>query len=99
MGAANVENVIELEVLTYDGLRMTVGATGDDDFERSSRRRTARAIYRAMLELRERYADRYAALPPIPRRVSGYNLPALLPEDGFILPRALVGSEARAWSS
>ncbi|HEY6050374.1 MAG TPA: FAD-linked oxidase C-terminal domain-containing protein, partial [Thermoanaerobaculia bacterium] len=31
--------------------------------------------------------------PHIPRRVSGYNLPALLPENGFDLARALVGSE------
>src|SRR5213076_275027 len=31
--------------------------------------------------------------PEIPRRVSGYNLPWLLPERGFDLARALVGSE------
>jgi len=32
--------------------------------------------------------------PDIPRRVSGYNLDQLLPENGFHVARALVGSEA-----
>lgn len=31
--------------------------------------------------------------PDIPRRVSGYNLDQLLPENGFNVARALVGSE------
>src|SRR5207244_1406950 len=31
--------------------------------------------------------------PNIPRRVSGYNLPGLLPENGFHVGRALVGTE------
>ena len=31
--------------------------------------------------------------PDIPRRVSGYNLDSLLPENGFDVARALVGSE------
>src|SRR6185312_3994758 len=31
--------------------------------------------------------------PRIPRRVSGYNLDELLPENGFHVARALVGSE------
>ncbi len=47
-----------------------------------------------MRDLRDRYADlireRY---PDIPRRVSGYNLDELLPEKGFNVARALVGSE------
>jgi FAD/FMN-containing dehydrogenase/Fe-S oxidoreductase len=43
-------------------------------------------------------AETYAALirqkfPNIPRRVSGYNLNYLLPENGFHIARALVGSE------
>src|SRR5579864_6729432 len=42
--------------------------------------------------------DQYAGLvrerfPNIPRRVSGYNLNFLLPENGFHVARALVGSE------
>src|SRR6202522_3355250 len=46
----------------------------------------------------KKLADQYANLvrqkfPNIPRRVSGYNLNYLLPENGFHIARALVGSE------
>src|SRR6185312_8734946 len=34
-----------------------------------------------------------AHFPKIPRRVSGYNLDELLPENGFHVARALVGTE------
>ena len=34
-----------------------------------------------------------ARFPDIPRRVSGYNLDQLLPENGFNVARALVGTE------
>jgi FAD/FMN-containing dehydrogenase len=48
-----------------------------------------------MKAIRDKYADlirrRY---PDIPRRVSGYNLNQLLPENGFHVARALVGSES-----
>lgn len=42
--------------------------------------------------------DKYAPLirerfPKIPRRVSGYNLDDLLPENGFHVARALAGTE------
>src|SRR5207248_3402941 len=51
-------------------------------------------IYRQLDELRHRYADLIRArYPQIPRRVSGYNLDELLPEKGFNIARALVGSE------
>ncbi len=47
-----------------------------------------------MKAIRDQYGDlvrqRY---PNIPRRVSGYNLNYLLPENGFHVARALVGSE------
>ncbi|HJU04799.1 MAG TPA: FAD-linked oxidase C-terminal domain-containing protein, partial [Nitrospiraceae bacterium] len=51
-------------------------------------------IYRRLRVLRDKYADlireRY---PKIPRRVSGYNLQELLPEHGFDVAKALVGTE------
>ncbi len=48
----------------------------------------------ALRDLRDRYADQIRArYPDIPRRVSGYNLPFLLPERGFQVAQALVGSE------
>ena len=47
-----------------------------------------------MRDLRDRYAERIRErYPDIPRRVSGYNLDELLPEKGFNVARALVGSE------
>jgi Fe-S oxidoreductase len=51
-------------------------------------------IYAALLQLREEYADLIRArFPKIPRRVSGYNLDDLLPENGFDVARALAGTE------
>ena len=44
--------------------------------------------------LRDEYADEIRRrYPDIPRRVSGYNLDDLLPENGFHVARSLVGSE------
>lgn len=90
-----VHQVEALEILTYDGERMRVGATSDEEIDRiigSGGRRGE--IYRQMLELRDRYADVIRArLPEIPRRVSGYGLDQLLPEKGFNVARALVGTE------
>ncbi len=55
--------------------------------------RAARSTAR-LRDLRDRYADEIRArYPDIPRRVSGYNLPWLLPENGFNVARALVGTE------
>jgi len=88
MGGETVHNVIELEVLTYDGAHMTLGAGRPAASGREAE------IYAALERLRDTYADAIRrAFPPIPRRVSGYNLPALLPENGFNVARALVGSE------
>ncbi|WP_021599271.1 FAD-binding and (Fe-S)-binding domain-containing protein [Actinomadura welshii] len=89
------DSVARLEVLTYDGLRMWVGETSDEDYEAIQAAGGRRAeIYRALRALRddgmELVRTRY---PDIPRRVSGYNLDALLPEKHFDVARALVGSE------
>jgi FAD/FMN-containing dehydrogenase/Fe-S oxidoreductase len=91
MGGETVANVIELEVLTYDGLRLTLGEGGIVKGGESER---AKDIARRLHALAERNADDIRArFPPIPRRVSGYNLPALLPEKGFDLAKAVVGTE------
>ena len=51
-------------------------------------------IYKKLRDLRDKYADLIREkFPNIPRRVSGYNLPQLLPENGFNVAQALVGSE------
>ncbi|HXV06238.1 MAG TPA: FAD-linked oxidase C-terminal domain-containing protein [Solirubrobacterales bacterium] len=95
MAGKTVENVEELEVLTYDGLRLRVGPTGDQELERIVSAGGRRGeIYRELRELRDRYAEAIRArFPRIPRRVSGYNLDQLLPENGFNVARALVGTE------
>jgi FAD/FMN-containing dehydrogenase/Fe-S oxidoreductase len=89
-------NVLEMDVLTYDGLRLGVGPTSDEELSRiiSSGGRRAE-IYDQLLALRDRYAELIRSrFPQIPRRVSGYNLDALLPENGFDVSRALVGTES-----
>jgi len=95
LGGKTVDNVEELDILLYDGTRMTVGRTSDDEFQSilaAGGRRAA--IYRGLREIRDTYAqlvrERY---PRIPRRVSGYNLDELLPENGFNVGRALIGTE------
>ena len=51
-------------------------------------------IETALNEIATQYADQIRQkFPNIPRRVSGYNLNYLLPENGFHIARALVGSE------
>src|SRR5690242_4172903 len=94
MGGKTVDNVDELEILTYDGLRMTVGRTSDAELERIIADGGARGVmYRKLRDLRDRYAGLVRErFPRIPRRVSGYNLDELLPENGFHVARALVGS-------
>ncbi len=97
MAGKAVDNVIEMDILLYDGTQMTVGWMDDKQLEYEIGRggRTGE-IYSSLKSLRTRYAglinERY---PHIPRRVSGYNLDQLLPgKDGrFNIARALVGSE------
>jgi FAD/FMN-containing dehydrogenase len=95
MAGKTSDNVIALDVVLYDGTRLTVGETSDDDLARIIDAGGRRGeIYRSLRELRDRVAERVRAeYPDIPRRVSGYNLDELLPERGFHVARALVGSE------
>jgi FAD/FMN-containing dehydrogenase/Fe-S oxidoreductase len=94
LGGKTVDNVEELRILLYDGTQMTVGATTRDEVERILRQGGREAeIYQSLLGIGDRYADLIRArFPKIPRRVSGYNLDDLLPEQ-FNLARALVGTE------
>jgi FAD/FMN-containing dehydrogenase/Fe-S oxidoreductase len=95
LGGKVADNVESLDLVLYDGTRMTVGRTGPDELEAAIRAGGRRGeIYAGLARLRDRYAglirEKY---PRIPRRVSGYNLDELLPENGFHVARALVGSE------
>ena len=95
LGGKAVDNVHSMDVVLYDGTRMTVGATSPEELEAIIRAGGRRGeVYAGLRRLRDRYGDlvrkRY---PRIPRRVSGYNLDELLPENKFNVARALVGSE------
>jgi FAD/FMN-containing dehydrogenase/Fe-S oxidoreductase len=88
-------NIDELEIVTYDGVRMRVGSTSDAELESIIREGGRRGeIYAGLTALRDQYGNLIRAkYPDIPRRVSGLNLNFLLPENGFHVARALVGSE------
>ena len=90
-----VDNVESLDLVLYDGTRMTVGKTSQDELdELMSVPGRIGEIYRGLAQMRVRYANLIREkYPRIPRRVSGYNLDELLPENGFNVARALVGSE------
>jgi FAD/FMN-containing dehydrogenase/Fe-S oxidoreductase len=95
MAGRTVDNVLELDVLTYDGERMRVGPTSDAEFEQIIRAGGRRAeIYSRLRALRDQYADLIRSrYPNIPRRVSGYSLDELLPQRGFNVAKSLVGAE------
>jgi len=95
MAGKTDDNIEELEILTYDGLRMKVGQTSDAELEKIIGEGGRRGeIYAGLKRLRDTYSGLIQKLyPNIPRRVSGYNLNYLLPENGFHVARALVGSE------
>ena len=95
MAGRTDENVLALEVVTADGAIVETGPTSDAELARIAARGGRSAeIHRGLAALRDRYgAAIRTRFPDIPRRVSGYNLPALLPENGFDVARSLVGSE------
>jgi len=95
LGGKVSDNIESLDIVLYDGTRMTVGPTSDAELDRLIRAGgRVGQIYSGLASLRDRYAGLIRErFPRIPRRVSGYNLDDLLPENGFHVGRALVGSE------
>ena len=95
MGGKTVDNIATLDLLLYDGTRLTVGPTTEAELEAHIKTGgRIGEIYAALKSLRDTYSDQVRAkFPRIPRRVSGFNLDELLPESNFNLARALVGSE------
>lgn len=95
MAGRTADNVRSMDIVTYDGVRMRVGPTSEEELAQIIREGGRRGeIYAGLKEIRDRYADEIRRrYPQIPRRVSGYNLDELLPEKGFNVARALVGSE------
>src|SRR5581483_2298053 len=96
MAGKTTDNIERLEILTYDGLRMWVGKTSEGELAQLIQEGGRKGeIYRKLKSLRDRYADRIRErFPKIPRLVSGYPLNELLPENGFHVARALVGTES-----
>jgi FAD/FMN-containing dehydrogenase/Fe-S oxidoreductase len=95
LGGKAVDNVESLDIVLYDGTRMTVGATPQEQLDALIRAGgRVGQIYAGLARIRDRYATLVREkFPRIPRRVSGYNLDELLPENNFNVARALVGSE------
>src|SRR4051794_12413482 len=97
LAGVTADNVESLDVLLYDGTRLTVPSRMSDAELEAAIARGGRPgeVYARLRDLRDRYArlirERY---PKIPRRISGYNLDRLLPEHGFNVAAALVGTEA-----
>jgi len=100
MAGKTDDNIEELEILTYDGARLKVGpnfihdhvGTGSPELSGRSDPDRATQLRASLKHIAAQYADLIRQkFPNIPRRVSGYNLNYLLPENGFHIARALVG--------
>jgi FAD/FMN-containing dehydrogenase/Fe-S oxidoreductase len=98
-GPRTSDNVEAMEVVTYDGARLWVGSGEEEHLDEIIAAGGRKGeIYAQLRDLRDRYAglirERYQPIDKLPRRVSGYNLDELLPERGFNVARALVGTES-----
>lgn len=97
-GPRTSDNVHSMEIVLYGGERFKVGVGEEQHLDAIIREGGRKGeIYRALRDLRDRHADlireRFRPVTEVPRRVSGYNLDELLPERGFNVARALVGTE------
>lgn len=95
MAGKTVENIERLEILTYDGERFWVGPTDEEAYQEHIQAGGRRAeIVQGLKNLVDHYETEIRqGFPKLKRRVSGYNLDQLLPENGFNIARALVGVE------
>ncbi|MBR7193466.1 FAD-binding and (Fe-S)-binding domain-containing protein [Gordonia sp. SCSIO 19800] len=90
------DHIVELHLVTADGLMLTATRDGLRATEAADAAAAERAA-EITASLRELTTANLAILrtqlETIPRQVSGYHLAKLLPENGFDVARALVGSE------
>ncbi|MCO5997050.1 FAD-binding and (Fe-S)-binding domain-containing protein [Actinoallomurus rhizosphaericola] len=98
-GPRTSDNVHAMEIVTYGGERFWVGNGEEDRLEEIITAGGVKGeIYARLRDLRDRYAHAiragYRPVSELPRRVSGFNLDELLPERGFNVARALVGTES-----
>ncbi len=91
-----VDNVERLVAVTYGGDVLDVGNYDDATYATAVRHGGPLApVLGGLRELGRRYAPQIRShFPEIPRRVSGYNLDQLLPENTLNVARALVGTES-----
>ena len=98
LAGKTVDNIEELRILLHDGTVMTVSATTDkaeiDSIVAQKEDAAAGLIPRCAAFATGTANLIRARFQKIPRRVSGYNLDQLLPENGFHVARSLVGTEA-----
>ncbi len=96
LGLRMSDNTHAMDVLLYDGTRMHVGPTPPDLIEAMIRAGGRQGeIYTGIKSIVEHYGEAIRnRFPKLQRRVSGYNLDDLLPENGCNIARALVGSES-----
>ncbi len=97
MAGVTADNIDALDVLLYDGTRLTLpSAVSEAELQQVIARGGREGeLYARLRELRDRAAPLIEArYPKIPRRISGYNLDQLLPDHGFNLAAAFVGSES-----
>ncbi|MFC3480325.1 FAD-binding and (Fe-S)-binding domain-containing protein [Kocuria carniphila] len=90
------DHTVEIDVVTSDGARLTATATdlrATDPTDRASIMRAEELSRELRALAQEHLATFRVELGQIPRQVSGYHLQNLLPEKGFNVARALVGSE------
>ncbi|GAB2794534.1 FAD-binding and (Fe-S)-binding domain-containing protein [Halomonas shantousis] len=98
-GPRTCDNVHSLDIVTYDGVRMTLkDGYSEEEIDAIVAEGGRRGeIFGALRNLRDKYIEQirqgYPQIAHMPRRVSGYNLDDLLPERGFNLASALCGSE------
>jgi FAD/FMN-containing dehydrogenase/Fe-S oxidoreductase len=97
-GPRTADNVEALEIVTYRGERFWVGIGEEEHLDEIIAAGGPKGrIYAQLRDFRDRWAQDiragYVPADELPRRVSGYNLDELLPERGFNVARALVGTE------
>ncbi|MFJ4466751.1 FAD-binding and (Fe-S)-binding domain-containing protein [Streptomyces sp. NPDC089424] len=87
------DHVESLEIVTAGGLRAVADHTGLHATDPSDADRVARLAADVRRLVEDDLAAIRTELGRIPRQVSGYPLHRLLPENGFDMARALVGTE------
>ena len=97
MNGPAVNNVESLDILLYDGTRMTVGWISEAEWRQPHGGDGREAeIYAKLMSLRQRYQalieSRY---PKIVRRISGYNLDQLIPNEKGMVNIARVSDRQR----